>query len=313
MKIIVTGGAGFIGSHVVDRYLGDGHQVVVVDNLVTGNRKNLNPAAKFVELDIRQASEIEQLFAYEHFDVVIHHAAQMDVRKSTQDPVYDAQCNILGSLNLIISATRHHVKKFIYASTGGAVYGEPKRVPVEEDDPIKPECQYGISKHTVEHYLYLYRLLHKLNYTVLRYPNVYGPRQNPRGEAGVNAIFAGLMLDGEAPEIFGDGRQVRDYAFISDIVEANVLALRRADGEVVNLGTERGTSVLDLFELLRPLTGFTGAPVFAPPRPGEISRIYLSGKKAKEVLGWQAAVSVPEGLRRTVAWIKDVRRTGDWR
>lgn len=313
MKILVTGGAGFIGSHVADRYIAAGHEVWVLDNLVTGKRENLNPAARFVEMDIRQAKEVEALFAAEKFDVVNHHAAQMDVRKSTEDPVYDAECNILGSLNLILSATRHGVKKFIYISTGGAVYGEPKRLPVEEDDPINPECQYGISKHTVEHYLYLYRVLYNLNYTVLRYPNVYGPRQNPHGEAGVNAIFAGLMLAGKRPCIFGDGRQVRDYVYISDIVEANVLALSRGDGEIINLGSERGTTVLELFEHLKRLTGFQGEPDFAPPRLGEIRCIYLSGRKARQVLGWQPTVDVPSGLQRTVEWMKRVRETGQWR
>ncbi|MGH7816477.1 MAG: NAD-dependent epimerase/dehydratase family protein, partial [Candidatus Binatia bacterium] len=221
MKILVTGGAGFIGSHVADRFVNDGHAVVVLDNLVSGDRRNLNPKARFVETDIRDSRGIEDLFAAERFDVIDHHAAQMDVRKSTEDPLYDAEVNILGSINLIMNAARHAVKKFIYISTGGAVYGEPTRLPVEEGDPINPECQYGISKHTVEHYLYLYRLLYKLNYTVLRYPNVYGPRQNPRGEAGVIAIFAGKMLEGEAPTIFGDGQQLRDYIYVGDVAEAN--------------------------------------------------------------------------------------------
>jgi UDP-glucose 4-epimerase len=313
MKILITGGAGFIASHVSDRYIAAGHEVVIVDSLVTGKRENLNPAARFVELDIRQAREIEALFVAEKFDAVNHHAAQMDVRKSTEDPVYDAQCNILGSLNLILSATRHGVKKFIYISTGGAVYGEPKRLPVEEDDPVNPECQYGISKHTVEHYLYLYRFLYKLNYTVLRYPNVYGPRQNPHGEAGVNAIFAGLMLDGKTPRIFGNGQQVRDYVFISDVAEANARALSCGDGEIINLGSERGTSVLELFKHLQPLTGFAGQPELAPARPGEIQCIYLTGQKAKRLLDWRATVDVPTGLRQTVEWMKRVRATGQWR
>ena len=313
MKILITGGAGFIASHVSDRYIADGHQVVVLDNLITGKRENLNPAARFVELDIRQPCEIEALFKTEKFDIVNHHAAQMDVRKSTEDPIFDAQCNILGSLNLILNATRHGVQKFIYISTGGAVYGEPKRLPVEEDDPINPECQYGISKHTVEHYLYLYRRLHNLNYTVLRYPNVYGPRQNPQGEAGVNAIFAGLMLAGQTPRIFGTGSQVRDYVFISDVVEANARALTRGDGEIINLGSEHGTSVRELFDLLKPLTGFAGEPDLAQPRPGEIQRIFLTGKKARRVLDWQATVDVPTGLQRTVAWMKHFHNTGQWR
>ena len=313
MKILVTGGAGFIGSHVADRYLADGHEVVVLDNLLTGSRKNLNPQARFVELDIRDGKGVEHLFARERFDVVNHHAAQMDVRKSTEDPLYDAEVNILGSLNLITSAVRHGVKKIVYISTGGAVYGEPKRLPVEEDDAVNPECQYGISKHTVEHYLYLYRLMYKLDYTVLRYPNVYGPRQSPQGEAGVIAIFAGKMLDGEAPTVFGDGNQLRDYVYVGDVAQANALALTDAGGEIINLGSERGTSVLDLYRHLQRILGFQAEPKFAPLRPGEIYRIYLSGRKAKQLLGWQPTVSVEDGLTRTVEWLRGVKQTGQWR
>jgi UDP-glucose 4-epimerase len=313
MRILVTGGAGFIGSHVVDRFVRDGHEVVVLDNLSTGSQRNLNPKARLVELDIRDSKGVEGLLAAEKFDVVDHHAAQMDVRKSTEDPLYDAQVNILGSLNLITSAARHGVKKFIYISTGGAVYGEPKRLPVEEDAAINPECPYGISKHTVEHYLYLYRFLYKLNYVVLRYANVFGPRQNPHGEAGVIAIFAGKLMDGETTTIYGDGKQLRDYVFVGDVAEANALALERGDGEIVNLGSERGTSVLELYEHLARLTGSKSEPKFAPARPGEIYKIYLSGERAGKLLGWKAAVSVEEGLGRTVEWMQQSRRTGQWR
>jgi len=313
MKILVTGGAGFIGSHVVDRFLGDGHEVWVLDNLVTGSRQNLNPQARFVEMDIRDRQRVGELFARERFDIVDHHAAQMDVRKSTEDPLYDAEVNILGSINLILNASRHGVKKIIYISTGGAVYGEPQRLPVEEGDPINPECPYGISKHTVEHYLYLYRFLYKLDYTVLRYPNVYGPRQNPKGEAGVIAIFGLRMLNGEAPVIFGDGKALRDYVFVGDVAEANAMALGKGSGQIINLGSEKGSSVLELSEHLKRLTGFAGAPEFAPPRLGEIQQIYLSGRKAGEILGWQATVNLAEGMRRTVDWMKQVKETGRWR
>jgi UDP-glucose 4-epimerase len=313
MKILVTGGAGFIGSHVADRFVAAGHDVVIVDNLVTGSRNNLNPKARFVELDIRDGAAIEKLFAQQRFDVVDHHAAQMDVRKSTEDPIYDAHVNILGSINLIESARRHGVKKFIYISTGGAVYGEPKQLPVTEEHPVNPECPYGISKHTVEHYLYLYRLLYKLNYTVLRYPNVYGPRQNPHGEAGVIAIFTGLMLAGKAPTIFGDGKQLRDYVYVGDVADVNLLALTRGDGEIVNIGSERGTSVLELFDALKKFTGFGGEPKFAEPRAGEIFKIYLSAGKAQRVFGWKCKVDVEEGMRRTVEWTRKVAGGGDWR
>jgi UDP-glucose 4-epimerase len=313
MKILVAGGAGFIGSHVVDRFVEEGHEVVVLDNLVTGDLRNLNPKARFVQMDICDRKEVQGLLAAERFDVIDHHAAQMDVRKSTEDPLYDAEVNILGSINLIMNAARYGVQKFIYISTGGAVYGEPTRLPVEEADPVNPECQYGISKHTVEHYLYLYRLLYKLNFTVLRYPNVYGPRQNTRGEAGVIAIFAGKMLEGETPTIFGDGQQLRDYVYVRDVAEANALALSRGDGEIINIGSEKGTSVRELFDHLKSLIGFKGEPKSAPLRPGEIYKIYLSGRKANRVLGWQPTVALQEGLRQTVEWIEQVRRTGRWR
>ena len=313
MKILVTGGAGFIGSHVVDRFLKDGHEVWVLDSLVTGSRQNLNPQARFVEIDIRDRERVGELFARERFDVLDHHAAQMDVRKSTEDPLYDAEVNVLGSINLIVNAAKHGVKKIIYISTGGAVYGEPQRLPVEEGDPVNPECPYGISKHTVEHYLHLYRLLYKLDYTVLRYPNVYGPRQNPKGEAGVIAIFGLRMLNGETPVIFGDGKALRDYVFVGDVAEANAMALRKGSGQIINLGSEKGSSVLELCELLQRLTGFTGAPQFAPPRLGEIQQIYLSGRKAREILGWQPTVNLAEGMRQTVDWMKQVKDTGRWR
>jgi UDP-glucose 4-epimerase len=313
MKILVTGGAGFIGSHVVDRFLKDGHEVWVLDSLVTGSRQNLNPQARFVEIDIRDRERVGELFARERFDVLDHHAAQMDVRKSTEDPLYDAEVNVLGSINLIVNAAKHGVKKIIYISTGGAVYGEPQRLPVEEGDPVNPECPYGISKHTVEHYLHLYRLLYKLDYTVLRYPNVYGPRQNPKGEAGVIAIFGLRMLNGETPVIFGDGKALRDYVFVGDVAEANAMALRKGSGQIINLGSEKGSSVLELCELLQRLTGFAGAPQFAPARLGEIQQIYLSGRKAREILGWQPTVNLAEGMRQTVDWMKQVKDTGRWR
>lgn len=313
MKILVTGGAGFIASHVVDRYVHDGHEVVILDNLTTGDRRNLNPHARFVELDIRNRTGVGELLKRERFEVINHHAAQMDVRKSVVDPLYDAEVNILGSINLLQNAAAHGVKKIIYVSTGGAVYGEPQKLPVEEAHPINPECPYGISKHTVEHYLYLWRLLYKLDFTVLRYPNVYGPRQSPAGEAGVIAIFGGLMLEGKTPTIFGDGKQLRDYVYVGDLAEANALALTRGGGEIVNLGSEHGTSVLTLFELIKKHVGFAATPNFSPLRPGEIVQIYLSGQKAKKVLGWHPEVSVEEGLRQTVTWLRQVKQSGQWR
>ncbi len=221
-KILVTGGAGFIGSNVVDALLDNEHEVVVLDDLSTGFSENINPKVTFYNTDIRDEDKVRKIFESEKPDFVNHHAAQMDVRKSVQDPIFDAQCNILGSLNLILQSIRVGVQKFIYISTGGAVYGEPQYLPVDEQHPINPISQYGISKHTVEHYLYSYNVNYGLKYTVLRYPNVYGPRQNPHGEAGVIAIFTQKMLDNQQPTIFGDGSQTRDYTFVEDIVDGTL-------------------------------------------------------------------------------------------
>ena len=302
MKILVTGGAGFIGSNLTDKLIDSGHQVVVIDNLTTGFEKFINPRAKFYLADIRDGAVIDKIFEMEKPGIVNHHAAQIDVRKSVDTPVFDAQCNILGSINLIKSALDHKVKKFIYISTGGAVYGEPQANPVAETHPVNPECQYGISKHTVEHYLYLYQLHYGLKYTVLRYPNVYGPRQNPQGEAGVNAIFIHQMLNGKTPQIFGDGEQLRDYIFIDDIVSANLIAMEKGDNDIFNIGSGIGTSVNEIYQQLKEILNFPHDPVYAPPRTGEINRIYLDAAKAKKILGWECRVSFREGLSKTVDW-----------
>ncbi len=301
-KILVTGGAGFIGSNVVDRLIKEGHKVVVVDDLSTGFKRNLNKQAKFYEIDIRDRG-MENIFKKEKFDYVIHHAAQMDVRRSTKEPEFDAEVNILGSLNLILNSQKYGVKKFIYASTGGAIYGEAKYLPADEKHSVNPLSQYGISKHTVEHYLYLYKALYGLNYTVLRYPNVFGPRQNPEiNEAGVNSIFIGLMLKGKIPTIFGDGEQLRDYTYVDDVVEANLLAIEKGTNEILNIGTGVGVSVNQIFEMLAKILDFKEKAIYAAPREGEIQRIYLDAAKAGDVLGWRPKVSFEEGLKRTVEW-----------
>ncbi len=302
MRILVTGGAGFIASHVSEGFIAEGHEVAVLDDLITGFRKNVPSKAKFFEGDIRDAEFVKSVFDDFKPEAVDHHAAQMDVRKSLDDPVFDAHTNILGSINLIQNAVRLKVKKFVYASTGGAVYGEPQWLPVMENHEIRPECAYGISKHTVEHYLELYRILEKLPYTVLRYPNVFGPRQNPHGEAGVNAIFIGLMLDGKIPIIYGDGEQLRDYAFVSDVVNANVLAMQMGEGEIVNIGSGIGTSVNTIYETLADILKFSHPANYQPERKGEIEKIFLDARKAKEVLGWEPRVSFREGLEKTVEW-----------
>jgi len=307
MRVLVTGGAGFIGSHVVDRFVERGHEVAVLDDLSSGFRTLLNPAARFFEVDLTDRDAVERCVAGFRPEVVDHHAAQIDVRRSVDDPVFDAGTNIIGALHLLQACTRHGVRKFVYGSTGGALYGEGRQLPATEEHPVNPEAPYGVSKHTLEHYLYLWKLLHGLDYTVLRYPNVYGPRQNPHGEAGVNAIFIGLMLAGKRPRIFGTGEQVRDYLYVMDVVEANELALSGGSGEMMNLGTGVGTSVNDIFRELRGILSFAGEPIYEPPRPGEVQRIYLDATRAREVLGWRARTSFHDGLVETVAWS---RRTG---
>jgi UDP-glucose 4-epimerase len=306
-KILVTGGAGFIGSHVVDRFLAEGHAVYVVDNLATGSVGNLNSEAKFYEDDIRDSGRMEEIFTEVRPDYVNHHAAQMDVRKSIEDPLFDAENNILGSLNLIDLSKRFKIKKFTYVSTGGAVYGEPSHLPVNEDHPVNPECQYGISKHTVEHYLHLYQLHYGLESIVLRYPNVYGPRQNPHGEAGVVAIFVGKMVRGESPTIFGDGEQCRDYVYVGDIVEANHLGMTSDCTGIYNLGSGVGTSVNQICEKLQEMTGFTGEVKRAPARTGEIFKIYLDSGKAAAELGWSCATDLDTGLRKTMEWFRETQ------
>jgi UDP-glucose 4-epimerase len=291
----------------VDRYVADGHEVVIVDDLSTGYRANLNPRAKFYQADIR-SPEIRAIFEREQPEVVNHHAAQMNVRRSVADPFFDADVNILGSLNLIEASKATGVLRFIYVSTGGAVYGEPIYLPCDEKHPIDPICQYGISKHTVEHYLYLYCVNYGLNYTVLRYPNVYGPRQDPHGEAGVVAIFTGQMLAGEQVVINGDGEQVRDFVYVSDVARASRLALTApATHGIFNLGSGTGTSVNQVFAALKQITGYARSAEFGPAKVGETRQIYLDGSLAHAELGWQAGITLEQGLAETVAYFKSLR------
>ena len=304
MRILVTGGAGFIGSNVADRFVELGHEVAIFDDLSSGFREFVHPKARFFHGDLADAAAVERCVGEFRPEIAAHHAAQIDVRKSVSDPIRDAQVNVLGSIGLLQACTRHGVKKLVYASTGGALYGEGRQLPATEDHPVNPESPYGASKHTVEHYLYLWKLLHGLDYTVLRYPNVFGPRQNPHGEAGVNAIFIGLMLEGKRPRIFGDGNAVRDYLYVSDVVDANVLALDRASGEMLNLGTGIGTSVNDIVRELKAILGFREDAIHDAPRAGEVQRIFLDASRARQVLGWTPKVGFTDGLRRTVEWTR---------
>lgn len=308
MKVLVTGGAGFIASHVVDTLIEHGDQVVVVDDLSTGRRSNLNPAATFYQLDIRDPKLLE-VFEAERPDFVDHHAAQMDVRKSVADPQFDADVNVRGSINVLECARRTGVKKVVYISTGGAVYGEPEYLPVDEKHPINPICPYGASKHTVEHYLYMYKVLYGLEYTVLRYPNVYGPRQDPHGEAGVVAIFTGLMRRGQPVTIHGDGEQTRDFTFVGDCAYANLLALQnpKATG-IYNVGMNEPTSINQIFDTLKDVTAYPLVASHGPAKLGETRYIYLDSTRLRTELGWAPTVSLKEGLRRTVAYFDAVEQ-----
>ena len=305
MKILVTGGAGFIGSHVVDLFIEAGHDVVVVDSLITGRLSNLNPKAKFYKVDLR-SEELKDVFEAERPEIVDHHAAQMDVRLSVAKPLYDADINIMGTLNLLQQCVAYNVRKVIYISSGGAVYGEPQYVPCDENHPIQPLCPYGATKYMNELYLYMYKQNFGLDYSIIRYPNVYGPRQDPAGEAGVIAIFVGAMLKGKPVTINGTGEQVRDYVFVKDCARANLMLLEKGSGQVYNLGYGVGTTVNQIFAGIKAATNYPGDACYGPAKTGETFRIYSDATKAKNELGWVPTVSLNEGLRLTAEYFKEV-------
>ncbi|MDP6101437.1 MAG: NAD-dependent epimerase/dehydratase family protein [Dehalococcoidia bacterium] len=304
MKALVTGGAGFIGSHIVEGLVGRGWRVVVVDNLSSGERENIPPGAEFRQLDIT-TNQLIPLLKREKSDVVFHLAAHTSVTNSMRNPVSDAQANIIGGLNLIQGCMECGTRKVIYASSGGAVYGESLSIPVDEGHSINPYSAYGISKYTVESYLRMFSAQGELGHTVLRLPNVYGPRQKPTGEAGVVAIFAYKMLRREQPVIFGDGTKTRDYVYVSDIVQGALAAAERGDGAVYNLGTGRETSDREVFDAVALAAGFKEPPVYEEVRPGEIYRTALDASRAREGLGWEATVTFEEGVARTVEYLKN--------
>ena len=301
---LVTGGAGFIGSHLVDRLLEVGYRVVVIDNMNSGKLKNLNPAASFYHNDITQQSAAE-VFQREHPDLVFHLAAQTNVSYSTRDPVKDSEVNVVGTLRMLEAARRHGVDKFIYSSTGGALYGDPEVDPCPDDHPITPLSPYGMSKYLGELEMEFYRRLYRLNYTSLRYGNVYGPRQDPHGEAGVVAIFSLAMLEGRQPEIFGDGNQERDFVCVADVVEANIRAIDGADNMAINIGTGQKTSINGIFELLKDIIGYKWGPLHSSARLGDVYQISLDCAKAERELGWTPQVSLEDGLRRTVDYVRE--------
>lgn len=298
-KVLITGGAGFIASHITDRYISEGYDVAIVDDLSSGKTENIHPKARFYKMDIRDKG-ISGIFEKERPDIVNHHAAQMDVRRSVSDPVFDADVNILGMLNLLQNSLQYGVRKFIFSSSGGAAYGEQETFPAPESHPTNPLSPYGISKLSGEKYLFYFKEVHGLEYVALRYANVYGPRQNPHGEAGVIAIFTTKLLKGEQPVINGDGKQTRDYVYVKDVVEANWQATVRNFCGPVNIGTGIETDVNDLFLNLLKLTGSKAKEVHAPAKAGEQKRSVIDNRKAGEVLGWSPKMSLDAGLRETV-------------
>jgi UDP-glucose 4-epimerase len=303
MKILVTGGAGFIGSHVVDAYVAAGHQVVVVDDLSTGHRENLNPQATFHRLDVADPRVIECI-RDERPAVVSHHAAQMDVRRSVADPQFDARINVLGTINIFEGARRANVRRVVLVSSGGAVYGEQDAFPAPETHATNPVSPYGVSKRSGELYAFFYQAEYQLPFFALRYANVYGPRQDPHGEAGVVAIFAGKMLRGEPVTVNGDGRQTRDYVYVGDVARANVLALERECLGPVNIGTGVETDVNTLAALLVEATGSRSEVRHGPAKQGEQRRSVIDCQRAASRLGWRPEVSLSEGLRRTVEFFR---------
>jgi len=303
MKILVTGGVGFIGSHIVDAYINLGYKVVVIDNLSTGFRKNLNPKAKFYKVDIGDLPKIEKIFQKEKPQIVNHHAAIAEVVKSLRDPLPTLNVNVIGTINLLLAAGKIRVKKFIFSSTGGAIYGQPDKIPADENTPAIPLSPYGLSKLLGEECIKFYAKHYGFDYLIFRYPNVYGPRQNPKGEAGVVAIFSGLMRKGKQPTIFGDGSKTRDYVHIDDIVRANIIGLHKGKNEIFNLGWAKKISDQKIFDTIAKNLNFKKPPIYAPFRHGEVYQIALSAKKARKNLGWQPQISLEEGIKKTVKTI----------
>jgi UDP-glucose 4-epimerase len=302
MKILVTGGCGFIGSHIVDRYVNEGHDVVVIDNLSTGDMNNLNPKATFHKKEICDET-IEEIFQREKFDVVNHHAAQINVRTSVDDPRFDAQVNIIGAVNLLTVGVKYGIQRFIFASSGGAIYGEPKQFPITEDFALHPLSPYAVAKMAAEKYIMAFARIHAFHYTILRYSNVYGPRQISKGEAGVISIFIHQILNNKECIIFGDGHQIRDYVYIHDVVEANVCALD-CRSDIFNIGTGVGTNVNDLINILSEITKKKIDHKHSAPRPGEVFKNVLDSSKAASVLRWKPQTPLKQGIHTTFGYFQ---------
>ena len=306
MRILVTGGAGFIGSHIVDHYVAAGHDVAIVDNVWEGGggkEENINPKARFYLADITNEASLERIFNEVQPEVVNHQAAQASVSISTKTPQLDARVNVLGLLNVLTNCTHVGARKIIFASSG-ATYGTPERLPVDEETPQRPESPYGITKMVAEHYLRYWQEANGLSYTALRYGNVYGPRQDPNGEAGVIAIFAKRFLKHESVRIDWDGEQKKDYVFVEDVARANLLAIEHGENDIFCIGTGKGASVNELYNTLATIIGYKPAIVRAPKRAGDIYLSYFTCAKAERVLGWQPQVTLEEGIEKTVEFFR---------
>lgn len=297
MKVLVTGGAGFIASHIVDQLIAAGHQVVAVDNLSTGKKSQVNPSATFYDMDITNG-QLEDIFLKERPEVVFHQAAQTQVNRSVEEPIFDATINVLGTIQVLEAARKAQTRKIVFASTA-AVYGNPSYLPIDEQHPVAPLSGYGAGKHTGEHYLQIYHKLYGIEYAILRYANVYGVRQDPRGEGGVISIFIDKMLQETPLIIFGDGNQTRDYIYVEDVASANLAAMEGGSGEIFNIGTGISTSINDLIHHFEALAGKRAIQRHAPERFGDIKFSYFIPTKAEQILDWKAAVSLADGLERT--------------
>lgn len=307
MKVLVTGGAGFIGSQIADSLIESGYKVVIIDDLSTGKKAFVHPKAKFYHLDIRD-SRLKSVFSEERPDVVCHQAAQVSVRKSVEDPINDANINIFGTLDLLKLALTTGVKRIIFSSTGGAIYGEQECFPADEIHPTRPLSPYGITKLAAENYLYYYHAHYDIDYVVLRYANVYGPRQDPYGEAGVVAIFTEHMLSGKSPTINGDGEQTRDFIYVGDVVAANLAALKFSGSDIFNIGTGEETSINQLFQQIAELTEAKGEKINGPAKKGEQRRSVISPQKAINTLNWQPKTSLQEGLQKTIEYFSSIHK-----
>jgi UDP-glucose 4-epimerase len=310
VKVLVSGGAGFIGSHTTDAIVAAGHEVAVLDNLATGKRSQVNSSARFHEVDLLDVAAVRGVVERERPEIIVHLAAQMDVRRSVADPAFDAQVNLVGFLNLMEAGRVNGLRKVVFSSTGGAIYGEQESFPCDEAHPARPLSPYGVAKFATERYLFFYQKEYGIDYVALRYANVYGPRQDPHGEAGVVAIFCGRILAGQPVTIFGDGTQTRDYTFVGDVVRANLAALDTSSSGSFNIGTGVETSVNDLYAELAKAAGFDKAPVYAPKRAGEQQRSVISAARAARELAWNPAVTLASGLRETLEFFRSGAQKG---